>query len=149
MAFASDFLLLRLVPRLVSTAANRALQISQTSAVSQSRFASSQILRNRPVNFARGLASSARMPKSSEPNQFMRTSGANDSVWVHLEPYSKRPQFSKLEKDIETDVCIIGSGISGISVAEQCVRRGLNVVLIEARDILSGESRAAGHGNRC
>ncbi len=70
----------------------------------------------------------------------MRTSGANDPVWIHTEPYSNRPQFPKLEKDIEADVCIIGAGISGISVAEQCVRRGLNVVLIEARDILSGKS---------
>ncbi|MCJ1479187.1 hypothetical protein MMC13_007871 [Lambiella insularis] len=51
-----------------------------------------------------------------------------------------RPQFSKLDKDIDTDVCVIGSGISGISVAEQYVRRGLNVVMLEAREILSGES---------
>jgi hypothetical protein len=80
---------------------------------------------------------------SSDPNQFMRTSGRNDAVWVHNEPYSNRPQFPKLNNDLETDVCIIGSGISGISVAEQCVRRGLNVVMLEARDILSGSSQEA------
>jgi heterodisulfide reductase subunit A-like polyferredoxin len=89
------------------------------------------------------------MPKSSDPNQFMRTSGANDSVWVHLEPYSHRPQFPKLDKDLETDVCIIGAGISGISVAEQCVKRGLNVVMIEARDVLSGEPHLGGGDDRC
>ena len=63
------------------------------------------------------------------------------SVWVHTEPYSNRPQFPKLDKDIDTDICVVGSGISGISVAEQCVRRGLKVVMLEARDILSGDAR--------
>ena len=68
----------------------------------------------------------------------MRTSGKNDPVWVHTEPYSNRPQFSQLDRDVDTDVCIIGSGIAGISVAEQLVRRGLKVVMVEAREILSG-----------
>lgn len=81
-----------------------------------------------------------------DPNQFIRTSGKADPVWVHTEPYSKRPQFEKLDKDIKTDVCIIGSGISGISTAYELVTRGVNVVMIEARDILSGESgRTSGH----
>ncbi|KIW91350.1 uncharacterized protein Z519_08246 [Cladophialophora bantiana CBS 173.52] len=83
---------------------------------------------------------------SSDPNQFMRTSGHHDPVWVHLEPYSDRPQFPQLDRDLETDICIVGSGISGISTAEQLVRRGLNVVMLEARDILSGETgRTSGH----
>ena len=79
-------------------------------------------------------------------NQFIRTSGQADAVWVHTDPYSNRPQFSKLDKDITTDVCIIGSGISGISIAYELVKRGVNVVMIEARDILCGESgRTSGH----
>jgi len=82
----------------------------------------------------------------ADPQQFLRTSGATDSVWVHTEPYSNRPQFSKLSKDIETDVCIVGSGISGISIAYELVNQGVNVVMIEARDILSGETgRTSGH----
>ena len=94
MGFASELFLLRLSSRSLKAGVNRVLQISQTPAAFQSRFASSQILRNRPVNFARGLASTAKMPKSSEPNQFVTTSGANDSVWVHLEPYSHHPPFT-------------------------------------------------------
>jgi heterodisulfide reductase subunit A-like polyferredoxin len=75
---------------------------------------------------------------AADPRQFMKTSGKNDPVWVHTEPYSNRPRFPQLDKDLDTDVCIIGSGISGISITEQLVRRGLNVVMIESRDILSG-----------
>ncbi|OCT51909.1 gamma-glutamylputrescine oxidoreductase [Cladophialophora carrionii] len=85
------------------------------------------------------------MPKSSDPNQFMRTSGANDSVWVHLEPYSHRPQFPKLEKDIEADVCIIGSGISGISVAEQCVGLCFGTGTIKLTGLAGETGRTSGH----
>jgi glycine/D-amino acid oxidase-like deaminating enzyme/nitrite reductase/ring-hydroxylating ferredoxin subunit len=82
----------------------------------------------------------------SEPQHFMRTSGETDAVWIHKEPYSNRPKFNKLDRDLETDVCIIGSGISGISIAYELVTRGVNVVMIEARDILSGETgRTSGH----
>lgn len=75
----------------------------------------------------------------ADPQHFMRTSGETDAVWVHSEPYSNRPQFSKLDKNLETDVCIVGSGISGISTAYELVTQGVNVVMIEARDILSGK----------
>lgn len=76
----------------------------------------------------------------------MKTSGDTEPVWIHTEPYKNRPQFPKLEKDIETDVCVIGGGIAGISTAYELVSRGHNVVLIEAREILSGETgRTSGH----
>jgi glycine/D-amino acid oxidase-like deaminating enzyme len=82
----------------------------------------------------------------ADPKQCMRTSGETDAVWIHTDPYSNRPKFSKLDRDLETDVCIIGSGISGISIAYELVTRGINVVLIEAREILSGETgRTSGH----
>ncbi|KAL9126121.1 MAG: hypothetical protein Q9217_004782 [Psora testacea] len=81
-----------------------------------------------------------------EPEHFMKTSGQNDPVWVHKEPYSNRPQFPKLAQDIQTDVCVIGSGIAGISTAYELVARGVKVAMIEARDVVSGESgRTSGH----
>ncbi|KAL9097636.1 MAG: hypothetical protein Q9163_006337 [Psora crenata] len=80
------------------------------------------------------------------PEHFMKTSGQSDSVWVHKEPYSNRPQFPKLTKDIRTGVCVIGSGIAGVSTAYELVTRGLQVTMIEARDVISGESgRTSGH----
>ena len=75
----------------------------------------------------------------AEPQHALKTSGDADPVWIHTEPYSNRPQFSKLDKDVSADVCIIGSGIVGISTAYELVRQGVDVVMIEARDILSGK----------
>jgi glycine/D-amino acid oxidase-like deaminating enzyme len=83
---------------------------------------------------------------SDKSQQFFHTSGATDSVWVHLDPVSNRPSFSKLSQDIETDVCIVGAGIAGISTAYELVTRGREVVLLEARQVLSGETgRTSGH----
>lgn len=86
------------------------------------------------------------MATMSEPQHFMKTSGETDAVWVKTEPYSNRPQFAPLTQDVDADVCIVGSGISGISIAYELVTQGVNVVMIEARDIISGEtSRTSGH----
>lgn len=86
------------------------------------------------------------MPTSTDPKQFQHTSGTTDAVWVHLDPYSNRPSFKALDSDIETDVCIIGAGIGGISTAYELVTRGREVVLVEAREVLSGETgRTSGH----
>ena len=84
--------------------------------------------------------------ETASPQQFMKTSGSTDAVWIHTEPYSNRPHYPRLNKDLETDVCVIGSGIAGISTAYELVKRGVQVVMIEARDILSGETgRTSGH----
>lgn len=50
-----------------------------------------------------------------------------------MEPYSNRPNFPKLNKDVRVDVVIVGGGIAGSSAACECVQRGLIVALIEAR----------------
>ena len=82
----------------------------------------------------------------AEPQHFMATSGAKDSVWVHTDPYSQRPQFSKLTQDLQAEICVVGSGIAGVSIAYELVSRGVGVVMLEARDAVSGESgRTSGH----
>lgn len=62
-------------------------------------------------------------PKNPEP--FWRTS-------VEL------PKFSRLDKDIETDVAIIGAGITGITAAYLLSQEGLKVTVIDASEILNG-----------
>ena len=86
------------------------------------------------------------MATVASPQIFMHTSGKNEPVWIHTEPYSRRPQFQKLTQDAEADVCIIGSGIAGISTAYELVSSGAKVIMLEAREVLSGESgRTSGH----
>ena len=54
---------------------------------------------------------------TASPEQFMKTSGSTDAVWVHTEPYSNYPKYPTLKQDLETDVCVIGSVISVVSTA--------------------------------
>ena len=76
----------------------------------------------------------------------MFTSGNTDPVWIHTLPYKDLPRFPRLDRDLETDVCVVGAGIAGISTAYELVLRGLNVVLLEGREVLSGETgRTSGH----
>lgn len=46
-----------------------------------------------------------------------------------------------LEGDIACDVCVIGGGICGILTAHLLKKRGLRVVLLEAKRLLSGQTR--------
>ncbi|KAK4656282.1 hypothetical protein QC762_309950 [Podospora pseudocomata] len=92
------------------------------------------------------LAATMATIASSNPQHTMQTSGTADSVWVHKVPYDQYPKFHTLDRNLETDVAVIGAGISGITTAYELVRRGKNVVMLEARDVLSGETgRTSGH----
>ncbi|KAM3418508.1 hypothetical protein BST61_g4487 [Cercospora zeina] len=91
-------------------------------------------------------AANFEQPALPNAEYYDQTSGATEPVWVHTDPYSNRPQFSKLDRDLETDVVVVGSGISGIQTAYELVTRGYNVVMLEARHVLSGETgRTSGH----
>lgn len=59
----------------------------------------------------------------------------NKSYWVET---TKRPEFKKLDKDIEVDVCIIGAGITGISTAYMLLNQGLRICLMDKGEICSG-----------
>ncbi|KAL7625176.1 hypothetical protein AAE478_004391 [Parahypoxylon ruwenzoriense] len=86
------------------------------------------------------------MAKVNDAEHFIHTSGIQDPVWGYADPFSNRPQFHPLTEDIDTDVCIIGAGIAGFSTAYELVACGREVVLVEARDILAGETgRTSGH----
>ena len=48
------------------------------------------------------------------------------------------PHFAPLEKDIHTDVLVIGGGIAGLLCADQLQRSGVRCILVEAKGICSG-----------
>ncbi|KAK6508845.1 hypothetical protein TWF481_003611 [Arthrobotrys musiformis] len=72
------------------------------------------------------------------------TSGRSDPVWIQSNPYTSWPRFKKLTEDLETHTVIAGAGAAGISTAYELVKKGIKVVLLDAREVTSGES---GRGN--
>jgi glycine/D-amino acid oxidase-like deaminating enzyme/nitrite reductase/ring-hydroxylating ferredoxin subunit len=71
------------------------------------------------------------------------TSGENLSYWVAS---SKPIIFEKIEKSVQTDVLVIGGGISGLTTAYCLAKAGRKVMLVEDGFIGSGESgRTTGH----
>ena len=50
----------------------------------------------------------------------------------------KIPEFPRLEKDIQVDVCIVGGGITGITSAYLLAMEGLRVAILDANELLGG-----------
>lgn len=59
----------------------------------------------------------------------------SNSYWVET---TKRPQFEKLDKNISVDVCVIGTGITGISTSYMLLNKGLNICMIDKGEVCSG-----------
>lgn len=54
--------------------------------------------------------------------------------------------FAPLKKDAETEVCVIGAGITGLSCAYRLAKVGKKVMVLESSDVASGEtSRTTAH----
>lgn len=59
-----------------------------------------------------------------------------DSMWETV----GLPVFSEIQDDLRTEVCVIGGGLSGLSIAYELAKRGKKVVLLESFRIGSGQS---------
>ncbi len=53
---------------------------------------------------------------------------------------NEQPNYSKLDADIEADVCVVGGGFAGLSAAIELADRGYSVVVLEAKHIGWGAS---------
>src|SRR5882672_9557280 len=63
----------------------------------------------------------------------------------HIDSYYSRtaypaPPRPTLEGEIETDVCVVGGGLAGLSTALSLAERGKSVVVLEARRLAWGAS---------
>src|SRR2546430_1698951 len=69
--------------------------------------------------------------------------GMSRSAW--LAP-NEMPQPAPLSEHAKADVCVIGAGIAGLSVAYACAAAKLSVIVIDAGPIAGGEtSRTTAH----
>src|SRR5688500_8414375 len=60
------------------------------------------------------------------------------SVWVTTA--NAAPQLPQLDRDIQTDIAIIGGGYTGLSAAHHLARAGVACVVLEANDVGWGGS---------
>lgn len=61
----------------------------------------------------------------------------NDSLWIKS---TESTRYPSLENNISTDVCIIGGGITGISLAYMLLGNNLNITVIDKDKICMGVS---------
>lgn len=59
-----------------------------------------------------------------------------DSVWETI----GLPLFTEIKGDARTEVCVIGGGLSGLSIAYELAKRGKSVTLLESFRLGSGQS---------
>ena len=64
-------------------------------------------------------------------------SGRTTSIWMAT---ADVPSFPPLTADTETDVCVVGAGISGLTVAYTLARAGRRVVVLDDGPIGGGET---------
>lgn len=76
------------------------------------------------------------MHNSSITCSYDITTGINETLWLE----EKMPVFDPLNTNIETDVCIVGAGIGGLSVAYHLIKAGKKVIVIDAKEPGSGET---------
>ena len=50
------------------------------------------------------------------------------------------PRLSRLERNAQADVCVVGAGIAGLSIAYELSRAGQSVIVLEAGELGSGET---------
>lgn len=62
---------------------------------------------------------------------------ATPSWW---QQYWPSPGYAPLQRSVETDVVVIGAGITGCSAAWHLARAGVSSVVLEAREVASGAS---------
>ncbi|HEX8877743.1 MAG TPA: FAD-dependent oxidoreductase [Phycisphaerales bacterium] len=78
-----------------------------------------------------------------ERNDSSHTSGVTTPVWY---ADARVPQRGRLERDAHADVCVVGAGIAGITVAYLLARHGKSVIVLDEKPVAGGETgRTSAH----
>ncbi|MEL0067985.1 MAG: FAD-binding oxidoreductase, partial [Gammaproteobacteria bacterium] len=76
----------------------------------------------------------------------LRSSDGNYIPSYYSATANKLDDFTRLEGEIQADVCIVGGGYTGLSTAIHVAEQGKSVVLLEAEKVGWGASgRNGGH----
>lgn len=65
------------------------------------------------------------------------SAGSTASVWMHDAPV---PALAPLDGDLSADVCVVGAGIAGLTIAYEAVRAGWSVIVLERSGIAAGDT---------
>src|SRR3954467_14746089 len=65
----------------------------------------------------------------SEPST-SETDGHDVTAWAEA-----RPERARLTFDLDVDICVVGAGLAGLTVAREAARLGANVVVLEGRQV--------------
>ena len=60
------------------------------------------------------------------------------SYWTQFHTNQEELPLNALQNDLETEVVIVGAGIVGIMTAFRLMNKGVNVVLVEASEVING-----------
>ena len=64
-------------------------------------------------------------------------------IWLDRFPKSRRPAYPRFRGDIDTDVVIVGGGLTGCACAASFASAGRSVVLLEADRIGAGSTASS------
>jgi glycine/D-amino acid oxidase-like deaminating enzyme len=76
--------------------------------------------------------------KGIKKNQKEMDLRSNEPYWLIKNAFNE--SYPSLDKSIETDILVIGCGITGALIAWQLINEGKEVVLVDRRDVCSGSS---------
>src|ERR1041384_2164864 len=65
----------------------------------------------------------------SEPST-SETDGHDVTAWAEAQPEPRRLTF-----DLDVDVCVVGAGLAGLTVAREAARLGASVAVLEGRHV--------------
>lgn len=71
-----------------------------------------------------------------DSNPISNNSGRTQSLWMEV----RLPSCPTLEKDLTTDVCIVGAGIVGLTCAYTLAKQGKSVVVLDQGPIAGGQT---------
>jgi glycine/D-amino acid oxidase-like deaminating enzyme/nitrite reductase/ring-hydroxylating ferredoxin subunit len=78
------------------------------------------------------------MPEPTQrQDEFATDNGASRSIWMSA---AKIPARGALAGDVRADVCIVGAGIAGLTIAYRMARPGRKIVVLDDGAVAGGES---------